>query len=142
VFAIAGRIEGAFSATGGKVVVILKNTGQTPAYNCTVRYDLRPLSATEPCPTDEPTRTAQSRGDIAPGEGKRMSMSLAPFDSVQRSELEKPSGGALLYVWGRIEYTDAFTKPRHQWFCYAFGGVYGSSDTGGLAEVWYGHEND
>jgi hypothetical protein len=140
VFAIAGRIEDAFSAKGGKVVVILQNSGQTPAYDCTVRYDTRLVKDTEPCPTTEPANLAQSRGDIAPGASKNMSIGLRALGSGERAALEQVGGGAILYAFGRIQYTDAFKKERRQWFCYAFGGIYGSSDSGGLAEVWHGQD--
>jgi hypothetical protein len=141
VFAVAASIEGAFSATGGKVVVLLKNSGQTPAYDCIVRYDTRLVSDTKPCPTDEPTRLGQSRGDIAPHEAKRMSIGLRALGSGERAALETVGGGGLMYVFGRIQYTDAFKKQRRQGFCYVFGGIYGSSDSGDLAEAWHGTDS-
>jgi hypothetical protein len=140
VFAISGSIEGAFSATGGKVVVVLKNSGQTPAYDCTVRYDTRIVSDAQSCTQDEPARVGQSRGDIAPHEAKRMTIGLRALDAVEKAALKTVGGGAIMYVFGRIEYTDAFKKQRSQGFCYAFGGIFGAADAGGLAEAWHGRD--
>jgi hypothetical protein len=140
VFSERARIEDAFSPKGGSVLVVIKNFGQTPAYDHSVTFDYLLVGKGERCPANEPRQTALSRGHMAPSVPKGINISLRAWGSGERAALE--SGDQILYVFGRIRYTDAFEKRRSTCFCYAFGGVYGSSDSADLVTAEHGHDSD
>lgn len=124
-----------FSAKGGNVKVTIKNSGQTPAYDYTVTYEC--LNAPGPCSLDEPAKTANARGSIAPNGAILATIPLRAFSPGERAELE--GGRRTLYVFGKISYTDAFQGARFTRFCFAFGGNYGSGE-GDLAVAEQGNE--
>jgi hypothetical protein len=95
------------------VRIIIKNSGQTPAYN--LRLAGRPIMEPFPYagPFDIPESEFRSRGISGPGDigttGGDLNTPI-PFTDAQRNAIR--SGLSVLYVYGEIRYRDAFGKER------------------------------
>jgi hypothetical protein len=97
-----------------KATVQVKNTGQTPAYDAVIVSNIGIVSWPPPRPletifvdTDAPTVV---RISLPSGEA---SANIPEIPSVSaREEAGLKSGAYRIVVWGRVNYMDAFKKPR------------------------------
>lgn len=93
--------------------VRFQNYGLTPAYNFKAWLRVKILPADKPAPFLE-TNFAQSISVLGPGASvdQEIVYSTLASNDIDRIFHEK----AIIYVWGRADYLDAFGKPR--WFVY------------------------
>jgi hypothetical protein len=91
----------------------VKNSGQTPAYNlyAWLRTEVKWLNETPVFDTTAPTNNGDSsKVTLNPGATMIYSTSFTPT-KLQRTAIEK--GTAKIFVWGRINYIDAFGNTRN-----------------------------
>jgi hypothetical protein len=105
--------------TGPWCAFLVRNTGQTPAFRMTywIHAGIGPVNLTGPLP---------SGADAQPHP-----LTLAPDATInirtqgpppQKGDFEAFTQGRLAaYVWGEINYTDAFANPRFHRFRYTYG---------------------
>jgi hypothetical protein len=97
------------------IFVQFTNTGQTPAYKLTILSDKKvaeyPLK-TDLIPREQPTIV----GSLGAGQHSRIGVSAPTLTEIERQEMSK--GKLAVYVFGRIEYKDAFRRKR--WTTYTF----------------------
>lgn len=120
--------------------VIVKNSGQTPAYKMKIKttfgFDEYPLRTKPPAPDDLVEET-----DLGPGD---FTQSLSPMARILTSEEigRIRDGHAAIYFIGVIEYRDAFGHERITKFRRLFGGYAGVNDQGAMATDKEGNESD
>lgn len=122
--------------------ITIKNTGQTPAYDCTViaciyRIGL-PIVGAFPAP-EVPTR--MSGGSLGPGMERHPKPALnKPLCEADHTEIM--DGRDSIFVFGRINYTDAFGEPRFANFRYEFGRQNARRNDGGMHVCAEGNESN
>jgi hypothetical protein len=102
--------------------VAVKNYGQTPAYDLTVliNADLGEYPLTHELePLDEQHRSGKSV--MAPG-GNSAFFTPLGYPIIQSKMTEIADGKVVIYVYGDIQYRDAFDKPRGLKFRVFYGG--------------------
>jgi hypothetical protein len=100
-------------STGGVPVaqVVLKNCGTTPAYRVTLIAQATITSAASPkILTFEPTARRRMFGVIGPTLDVHFRVTMDPFPEHERGAIQE--GRKVVYVFGRLEYQDAFDAPR------------------------------
>jgi hypothetical protein len=97
--------------------VQIKNAGQTPAYDC-VRYAVEAVSPIFPQHPGEfetiPNNTQKYKSPIPPGESVEIVSTALRVDPRQIGEISRGRGA--VYLFGRIEYRDAFGNNRESKF--------------------------
>jgi hypothetical protein len=112
-------VEHADLLPGRVARLVIKNTGQTPAYDFAVAV----MSTVD----DYPTPTALLSDEITPG-GPRATLGAdsvrekeIPFATVPDHEVDGfRDGTRVLYVYGRLAYRDVFNEDRWTTFRYVF----------------------
>jgi hypothetical protein len=109
---IEGYVENLVPGAIPRAVVLIKNSGQTPAYK---------VAATTTCaagrfPPDRtfdvnPPENADFRSPINPGEGYTVFSPIGKQITAQQIELIEAGEGAI-WAFGAIRYMDAFDEPR------------------------------
>ena len=112
-------------AANASVILSIRNTGQTPAYEVRhtdiVQICPYPLPANYPFPQLPPF--GPSRTIVHPDREFDGSVrSVAPFNQAQINAIVTPTN-TRLYVFGRSEYEDAFKLPHYVQFCYSIAGI-------------------
>jgi hypothetical protein len=104
----------------------LRNSGQTPAWNVRARYDggIYPFPD---CP-DLLTDDEQHHGVLGPNMNYTLAIELSALKKADIESVEK--GTAAIYVFGRIDYEDAFGRPQWTKFRFLYGGPMGPSPEG------------
>jgi hypothetical protein len=105
---------------GPDVVLLARNSGQTPAFDAAhwVMMGIGPAKSSPQFPA--PGDLAHGKTTIAPG--GEIHIHPAPLGQLSEEEwgaLHK--GEAMIYVWGELKYTDAFKTARHTRFNFMFG---------------------
>jgi hypothetical protein len=93
-----------------------KNSGQTPAYHLEIRMFITgaPFPLLEELPLK---KMPDAKGVMPPGGEQMMTIeSPGPLALEQVNYVKLGGGGGALYIWGTIDYVDAFDRPR----CYRF----------------------
>lgn len=101
------------------VEIIIKNTGETPAYKIGswVSIEIAPYP-----PTALAVRDGQKRSTLPKSNHHRMFTNLErPLTDAEKVAILDGSH-VRLYVWGAVNYTDAFDVPRFNHFRFEFGG--------------------
>jgi hypothetical protein len=114
-------IEMAYQDFPPEVVMMFKNSGQTPAYAVTCRAEFimgPPHPQANYFPVDT-TIPAISKAPIPPG-GTAAQTSNTKHPLTTDEALAIKSGQAALYYYGIIDYKDAFEKPRRTRFRYFY----------------------
>jgi hypothetical protein len=122
--------------SGGWVKVVIKNFGQTPAYRYTATLDTAIMDPST-VPRFPRPGSGTPGGSLAPSATIKMTKEFPQF-TVQDG-IAVRQGTKILYVFGQIEYTDAFNTTRYTRYCHAWGGHYGSGD-GDIAYAEHGNE--
>jgi hypothetical protein len=96
-----------------RISLVGKNHGQTPAYRVMARCSW----SDQMTDTDHSLMPERSRGSLGPGEELHMTAltNAAPYPGESLTEeqcVAIRTGATCLYVYGRIDYVDAFNKPR------------------------------
>jgi hypothetical protein len=109
-----------------RVTFLFMNGGKTPAYSCVQSGDIifvdHPLPKNFPFPSlDEPKSKSTIHPNL-PFEGTIIAKNK--FTRAQLEEtLQAPiTGGKRIYVFGRIDYVDAFKAKHWTTFCFSFAG--------------------
>jgi hypothetical protein len=109
----------------------IRNFGQTPAHNVSLRYGIAlkdyPLTAVLDLPKDLKSISAVVPPQVAIHVNFTPPQPLGPN---RRNRLSQRT--AAIYVFGTITYDDVFQKRRIAEFRYQYGGVDGPSETGAL----------
>lgn len=129
---IFGNVRDFGSHVTTKTQVILQNTGQTPAYDVRTRFWISaegfPLRGDLPRPHlgDTPSRGLVGR------EGKMNldTETSRPLTVEEVTEIRR--GAQAVFIYGDIDYLDAFGKPRYTRFIYFYGGDYGTDEAGSI----------
>jgi hypothetical protein len=97
--------------------VQIKNAGQTPAYDC-VRYAVEAVSPTFPQLPENfetfPVKLEKYKSPIPPGESVEIVTTAVQPDPRQIGEISRSK--AAIYLFGKIEYRDAFGNSRESTF--------------------------
>jgi hypothetical protein len=105
---------------GPDVVLVARNSGQTPAFDAT-HWVMTGIGPAQNAPQfSAPHDMAQAKTTIA--SGSEIHIRPAPLGQLSEDEwgaLHK--GDAMIYVWGEIKYADAFRTARYTRFKYMFG---------------------
>lgn len=112
VLPVAGYVERAeIRGTALKAVVEIRNAGQTPAYKMThsITADVRELPLTNS--VFDPPYNRPQESYIGPGTNQIFSTKIA-IEELEYSMINMSPRLATVFVWGRIDYIDAFDKPR------------------------------
>jgi hypothetical protein len=140
VFAAGAKLTD-FSA--GKIVrasFVVKNTGQTPAYDLAVIYgmgaDFRPPS--EKLDVDW-SAFNPPRGSVGPGQTTHCYPELSKAISQDLID-QIAAGKAAIWVWGEIRYKDAFNKDRKTRFRFIHEGATKTDPPGLMATDTEGNE--
>jgi hypothetical protein len=125
-----------------QVHVVIKNSGQTPAYKLSdwMAIKLTKFPPTEPLtlllpPADE--SVVKSESDFGPGDA---------FNKVQEIRLSDETKAALragtmaIYVYGEIRYRDAFKRRRYTKYRLMYGGDAGARPEGALVACKEGNK--
>jgi hypothetical protein len=109
------------SSMGIEIKIRFRNAGQTPAYDVEIRCDPPIIARHDARPFDREPQFAPVKTIIAPNSkfDIRRTLTLADdaglIPAVQNSE-------RAIFVWGRVDYVDAFAEKRHFLFrCIALG---------------------
>ncbi len=109
--------------------ITFKNSGQTPAYNFEIRTAIAAgpylLREDLPWPNIIAARTV-----LGPGVQQSVSAALVRALTAEEATLIK-QGTAAIYVYGEIDFTDAFEVHRCAKFRYFFGGEKGTQSPSG-----------
>jgi hypothetical protein len=126
--------------TSWGTTVVIKNFGQTPAYDYSMVTDTR-MMPWNPAEVPDLRLPAERRvlGSLAPGGTLTLNLRHRPFTAIEMDALAK--GMFRFYVFGEVYYTDAFGAARYTRFCYRWGGDDGS-DAGSLANAEHGNESN
>jgi hypothetical protein len=103
-----------------ELTILFKNSGQTPAYN--VRY---PTGYTSDLPNfdcpEPPATLVRERAIFDPGEERRVTLRFSePLSAADKDAIQ--TGAKLIFVFGKITFTDAFGNNRWRTFCLMHGG--------------------
>lgn len=87
---------------GPAIGVVIKNFGQTPAYKLRgwTAWEFADIATFE----DAPHSVLRPSCDICPG---------VPFNYMQPFNVPEADARRPIFLWGRIDYVDAFGEPRH-----------------------------
>ena len=103
-----------------KVVIDLKNSGQTPAYDVEVYCDPPVITQQNARPFDQACKFAPVKTIIGAGSEFQLTRFVTQITADDLYSIK--NGICALFVWGRVNYTDAFKKRRHFVFrCIATG---------------------
>lgn len=142
VFPISVRLLDFAIGSAPRAEITIKNTGQTPAYDCTVIASIYriglPLVGAFPNP-DVPTR--MSAGSVGPGMERHPKPSLTKALS-EDDHTAVREGKEAIFVFGRVNYVDAFGKPRFTNFRYEFGRENARRNDGSLHVCVAGNESN
>lgn len=119
---IAGRAT-FISATESRIEVDIKfrNSGQTPAYSVEIRCEPPVIGRPTDRPFDMPLRFAPVRTIISPGGEFSVRRLITQVSSEQLRQIQNSE--MAIWVWGRVDYADAFKGRRYLHFrCLALGG--------------------
>jgi hypothetical protein len=126
-----------------RVKVVFKNTGATPAYECTLVTRIR--IARFPAPEtsfDYPT-LAHNPAKVLIGPDAPFSQQSSPPHALTQFEHDEVSSGrCALYFWGRLNYRDAFEADRWTTFRSMTGGNRGFRDGGSLSACDAGNDGN
>ena len=127
------------------VQIELKNGGQTPAYNPSfmMAYTPEPPNLSGPLPSipgqlSVPVFTPDGTGQFiyqdhtlneSMPDGLNRAVTQSEFDAIMTSKSDN------LYIWGRVEYLDAFGHVWHTNFCFTLGASQVNQPPGG----YYGY---
>lgn len=104
-------VDGISVSWAGRVpeaTVVIKNLGQTPAYRTTNVFFIGDGEDNDF--TNFEYERPLSRDDLPPGGIRNASVKFESFDT--NLTVAATSGLHSIYIWGRIEYTDAFNQPQ------------------------------
>lgn len=121
VFVNDARIEGVAAGDSPVATVLLKNSGQTPAYKVrvSIRMELRAAFADVPA-----LEEAAALGHLAPGANlTTKAPSVGSLAVTEHARLD--SGHVTLFVYGVVHYIDSFKKPHWTRFRTMVGGAAG-----------------
>jgi hypothetical protein len=120
--------------------IAIENSGQTPAYRLThmARIGLVNFPPKEPHPECESSETT-SKTNIGP-RGKIDKFGAMQWPLTEEWVTLLNSRAAAIYVYGRIDFTDAFGRPRWVKYRYMTGGNEGFDREGRLAICQEGNE--
>jgi hypothetical protein len=130
-----------------EAVVRVKNFGQTPAYEACAVTGF--AVSTHPPPqglltiSDEALAESKTRSSMGPGQTEIVIASPRPQLNrplTDQERYEVGSGGATIYVYGRIGYRDIFGDPQWTNFRFMVGGPVGVSIGGEMAGCEEGNE--
>ena len=143
VFAVVGRVRRFAVNEPVEIVITMKNTGQTPAYQ--FHYVMNIALSSEPFGAvvhaldfSDPRKATMGPGEI--------SSSFASFDagfrlSQQQIDLVE-AGSAAIWAYGGIRYNDAFGKARSTKFRFIYTGNVVTDPPGIMAHDTEGNEAD
>jgi hypothetical protein len=121
--------------TAPKVTISFENFGKTPAYEVvlwvTTGICIFPLEKEADQPLGSPNT---SNGPLAPGDVIHRVIELPPISDIEKNGIKDRE--CALYLFGGINYVDAFKKPRFVRFCYIRGGPHDSYDGDGPMAVY------
>jgi hypothetical protein len=124
-----------------QVHLVLKNSGQTPAYDCVdwmgVKVTQFPL-AVELLPP-EPGSISTSKSSIGPGVSYNLVREICLPDEIKAALRE---GTMAIYVFGEIRYRDAFKIDRFTRYRLIYGGDAGARPEGALANAPEGNDSN
>jgi hypothetical protein len=104
--------------------VIIRNTGQTPAYDVTVSTGANAFNIPGNVTfTPTPVGPDSSRFIFGPDGLGRRNISLHSIIGAQTAIAAIKNGNGALYVWGEILYKDAFGEGQHTRFRHMIGGT-------------------
>jgi hypothetical protein len=115
--------EAAFSGDGTfiNVDIVFRNSGQTPAYDVEIRCDPPVLGRTDARPFDQASRFAPVQTIIAP-DSKFVIRRILSIDNDANAIQQIQNSERAIFIWGSVNYRDAFAKRRHFVFrCIALG---------------------
>lgn len=134
VFVYAADIEGIDSANPPEAVVVIKNSGQTPAFDVLhvggIGFGKSFDTLSAAIPPDEITRMTLPPGGI----WKNCVTAPRRLSTGEKSAIH--AGTMIIFVYGEIRYKDAFDKPRFTKYRFMIGGSAGmrGSSLSGCAE--------
>ena len=122
-------------------VLVCKNAGQTPAYNVRVYAQLSVIEPKNESTLIVPPLQAGMYSVLGPNVGMRSPRSLNR--NLTAGEIaDIRTGMKAIYLFGRIEYRDAFKKNRFTTFRMMYSGVWPLTAPAGLNFALQGNEAD
>lgn len=112
VFIAEGHIEAVMTDDGRRFItghVAFKNHGQTPGYKFTTHATLR-IEAPSFFP-DHETEIGGAMSAIGPNGGAQVDRVFGPISNELFEEIRM--GAKRIFLWGRVDYVDAFKEARH-----------------------------
>jgi len=103
-------VSGLATLVDGMVVINLKNSGQTPAYNVEVYCDPPVIAQQNARPFDQSSKFAHVKTTIGAGSEFQLTRFVTQITASDLNSIQ--NGVCVLFVWGRVNYTDAFKKRR------------------------------
>jgi hypothetical protein len=130
---------------GPETIIIIKNSGQTPAYGVTHvnRYALwsyPPIEALPPAVAPDEEMSKASKFDLGPGARTAKYKRRPPIDVATGYALAH--GTMALYLYGEILYTDVFKKPHFSRYKMMIGGPVANRGPGAFVVTPDGNESD
>lgn len=122
VFVTRGNVEDFRVHEHPKATILIKNAGQTPAteFNVIATFDLHAFPRTEFAPYRD-TGHYKSRGTLGPGIKVEIIRTMpTPLNAQQRGNIIRGEAG--IFVFGQVNYRDAFGNDRFTRFRVAFVG--------------------
>jgi hypothetical protein len=103
-----------------KLVLKIRNRGQTPAYDLTVRITTMFLNHPVKADYDfsRPIGNNPSMVVLGPSDDISAESSPHPLSANEVEEMKNPDSRRRLYTFGEIKYRDAFETGRHTHFCF------------------------
>jgi hypothetical protein len=103
-----------------KMVLEIKNSGQTPAYDTITRYTTMLLDHPVAADYDffRPIGVNPSTVVLNPNACIRSESTPHPLSASEVEEMKDPNSKRRLYTFGEITYRDAFNTGRHTHFCF------------------------
>jgi hypothetical protein len=114
------NINGPEDAVSVSMQIVIKNTGQTPAYDLTVVSKTELLKHPIKMPFNftlisgpDPSRAVLGAGETTESESK----GEKPFNGDEMMIAAEPEAGARIYTWGSVTYCDVFGHQHYTNFC-------------------------
>lgn len=104
-----------------EIDIQFRNAGQTPAYDVEIRCAHPVLAKPNDRPFDTPSPFAPVRTVIGPGNEFQIRRVITQVSSEQLRQIQNSEKA--IWIWGRVDYVDAFKNPWYLVFrCFAMGG--------------------
>ena len=140
VFITAAKIHDFGIQSPIKAQIIIKNSGQTPAYNLVpwigITIEYFPLTATLQRPGEG---MKQSRASLGPGTERQLSVTAGrPLTPIEIDDIK--AGTKAIYIHGEAIYCDTFKRERFIRFRLMYGGGAGIAPEGAMTHCEEGNE--